>query len=110
MNEFSWPYVSHDKELFLSKIILAESYLQKFGAKYIGKMNEIGRWFSQDGFYAIEHMEKFGNSKKNMSEWTEYTLRKNLLSFWSFLRRKKGHIKMLTRFLMICPSWILSRK
>ena len=58
MNEFSWPYVSHDKELFLSKIILAESYLQKFGAKYIGKMNEIGRWFSQDGFYAIEHMEK----------------------------------------------------
>ena len=42
MNEFSWPYVSHDKELFLSKIILAESYLQKFGAKYIGKMNFAG--------------------------------------------------------------------
>lgn len=58
MNEFSWPYVSHDKELFLSKIILAESYLQKFGAKYMGKMNEIGRWILQDGSYAIEHMEK----------------------------------------------------
>lgn len=42
MKEFQWPYRSHDKEIFLSKIILAESYLQKYGAEYIEKVNEVG--------------------------------------------------------------------
>lgn len=58
MKEFQWPYRSHDKKIFLSKVILAESYLQKYGAEYIGKVNEFGRWMLQDGSYTIEHMEK----------------------------------------------------
>lgn len=58
MKEFQWPYHSHDKKIFFSKITLAESYLQKYGARYIGKVNELGTWMSQDGSYVIEHMEK----------------------------------------------------
>ena len=58
MKEFQWPYRSHDKKIFLSKIKLAESYLQKYGAEYIGTVNELGRWMLQDGSYGIEHMEK----------------------------------------------------
>lgn len=58
MKEFQWPYLSHDKEIFLSKIILVESYLQKYGAEYIDKINEVGTWMLQDGSYVIEHTEK----------------------------------------------------
>lgn len=58
MKEFQWPYRSHDKEIFLSKIILVESYLQKYGAEYIDKVNEVGTWMFQDGSYVIEHTEK----------------------------------------------------
>lgn len=58
MKEFQWPYHSHDKKTFLSKIILAENYLQKYGAKYIGKVNEFERWCLKDGSYVTECVEK----------------------------------------------------
>ena len=58
MNEFQWPYCSHDKSIFLSKIMLAERYLQKYGGEYIGKVNEFESWTSQDGSCAMEYVEK----------------------------------------------------
>ncbi len=58
MNELQWPYCNHDREVFLSKLILAEHYLQKYGAKFVGKANELDTWISQGVFNVSEHIEK----------------------------------------------------
>ena len=92
MKELQWPYRSHDKKIFLSKIILAERYLQKYGAEYIGKVNEFGRWMLQDGSYAIEHLEK------NIWKFKEEYVRVDRVYFsekpfivLEFSKRKEGH-------------------
>lgn len=58
MKQFKWPYSSHDRQVFMSKFNLAENYMQKYGAKYIGKVTEFSSWIVKDGSYATERKEK----------------------------------------------------